>query len=226
MMKLDDFEDVEEEIDFKEQEDIILAPLINQIDLISDAGIKNFVRSVLLKADAFWTAPVYPEPDIYNPDEYLEGGGVLNTQRVVRAIVLLCLANTIAHKEADILIAAGLIHSVTKAKFSEDDIVYDALYPYTLGAMVEVINSQDELYGDDTQSTTLDVDMEDVNMILSLVRRQQGPHSMIPETAPMPLSYENILFTAKLIAMQLHFIADGNERKLGRWILHEESGAK
>ena len=50
---------LKDEIAFKtnEEEDKILAPLLEEINLISNQQIKLFIRSVLFKAKTFWEIP-------------------------------------------------------------------------------------------------------------------------------------------------------------------------
>ena len=75
-----------EDISFKanEEEDKLLAPLMDEIDLISNQQIKLFVRSVLLQAKTFWKIPSSFSGKYHPVDEHGSGGNVLHTKRVVR----------------------------------------------------------------------------------------------------------------------------------------------
>lgn len=209
----------DEPTDVRAEEDVFLEPLLEEIQLINSESIANFVRSVLLRSGDFWFIPVYPEKDLFPPDEYEPGGNIIHTKRVVRAIRLLCYINSLDTKRTDIAIAAALLHTVTKAKYSDESetVEYDLMYPYTVKVLIDVIMRDDEIYSTDDRSTTLDADTEDIQMILMLIRKQMGAHSLIPEVIPQPFSYESILNTAVVIAMNLHILIDGDEINQDRW---------
>ena len=48
---------VEDKSQSAKEEDEILAPLLDEINMINDEGIRFFVRSILLKANLFWIIP-------------------------------------------------------------------------------------------------------------------------------------------------------------------------
>ena len=50
---------LDEDVSFKanEEEDKLLAPLMEEIELISSQQIRLFVRSILLQAKTFWKIP-------------------------------------------------------------------------------------------------------------------------------------------------------------------------
>lgn len=217
-MEMNDLNSVLEEQDtppIKEQEDIVLKPLLAEINLISNPEIKSFTRAVLLRAGPFWTMPVFTELGLYPPDEYDLEGNVLHTKRVVRAIMLLSYGYTVTSFERDMAISAALLHGTSKGVYDGDgNVAYDPMYPYTVRRLVE---SEDILHAVEGQSNTLDLDQAVVAQILKLVRGQMGAHSVVPETIPKPYTYENILHIALLIAMNIHHIVDGEEIIEERW---------
>src|SRR5947207_1860022 len=122
-----------------EEEDEILKPLLTEIGLIQDQNVRSFVRSVLLKADpTFWTVPsTFSDKDFNPPDEKKPQGNVIHTQRVVRAAELLCEAQERPPHEVDLVLAASILHDITKCTFSPDgEVLYDPLHPYTVDAIV------------------------------------------------------------------------------------------
>lgn len=203
---------LKDEITFKanEEEDKILAPLLEEINLISNQQIKLFIRSVLLKAKTFWEIPSSFSGKYHPADEHGPGGNALHTKRVVKISVILSDSYVLTVEERDIIYAACLIHDITKGRFSdsaEKDLVYDPMHPYTVGEFVKKCQENDKKYGSDISSSTLFLEEETVQSILRLVRCHLGPWSPVPET--IPISYlEMIVHIADNIASKLHNIID------------------
>ncbi|MFZ4104936.1 HD domain-containing protein [Flavobacterium sp.] len=193
-----------------EEEDKILAPLLEEINLISNQQIKLFIRSVLLKAKTFWEIPSSFSGKYHPADEHGPGGNALHTKRVVKISVILSDSYALTVEERDIIYAACLIHDITKGRFSdsaEKDLVYDPMHPYTVGEFVKKCQENDKKYGSDISSSTLFLEEETVQSILRLVRCHLGPWSPVPET--IPISYlEMIVHTSDNIASKLHNIID------------------
>lgn len=218
-MKDDVLDDILGDVDIGYQdEDKILAPLLEEIDSINDPGIMSFVRAVLVRAPtSFWVIPSSFTGNYHPPDERDEGGCVLHTQRVTRISREMTVAQDRVQEELDHITAAALIHDITKGSLTpEGKLIYDPMHPYTVDAFVAFVRSEDEKFTDDTKSSTLWISDEDLATILRMVRCHMGSWSPIPETAPVT-SMELTLHLADLLASKLHMMLDGEEIKDWRW---------
>jgi HD superfamily phosphohydrolase YqeK len=215
---LDDL--LKEDIFFKnnEEEDKILFPLLDEINLICSIHIKSFVRSVLLKAENFWVMPSSFSDEYHPIDERDEGGNVLHTKRVVRAAEIICESYVIDTEEKDMIYAACLLHDITKGikKPTENQYTYDPFHPYTVEKFIVWCIDQDKKYTSEASSTTLFVDEITIESILRLIRCHLGPWSPIPETTPAN-QLEMIVHLADNIASKLHIIIDGKNIIEHRW---------
>jgi len=186
--EIDDFISADAQDVFK-QENLILDPLLNELDHIVDTGIQLFVRSVLLSTPFFWVAPVMPDSDtvVYDwpKDVYSAGGEVLNTKRAFRASILLADSFQLELEDRDILFAAVLLHSVAKYESNAGEMEYNDFYPVTFTALIEELRSKQQVIASDGMSNTLSVPDDTVRTICRLVRCQNGPWSIIPEIIPM-----------------------------------------
>lgn len=202
-----------------EEEDKILTPLLDEIDLIEDPGIMTFIRAVLVRAPAaFWVAPSSFTGNYHPPDERREGGGILHTKRVCRIAREMTVAQDRSQEELDQITAAALIHDITKGTMSESgDIAYDPMHPYTVDAFVAWVRAEDDQRSDESRSSTLWISDDDLATILRLVRCHMGSWSPIPETAPVT-SLELTLHLADLLATKLHFMLDGEDVREYRWM--------
>lgn len=200
-----------------EKENQILEPLLEEIDLIRNEGIRNFTRSVLMKAEIFWISPSVNNKEAHPPDEYSVGGNVLHTKRVVRICHLLAQAHMIEQSEYNLLIAAALLHDVTKFIEDEDgSFMYDYFHPYTVDKFVHDVKQTDELRGSENESTALYIQEAEVSKILRIIRCHLGIWGAIPETFPVD-DLEMILHLADLIASKLHWVVDGEHMVEDRW---------
>lgn len=217
---LDEFleEDEQEYIPQFEKENFILEPLLDEIEAIKEEAIRNFVRSVLLKNKAFWIIPSTFSEDYNPPDEHDVGGNVLHTKRVFRICALLADSHILSAIERDILLAAALLHDVTKGVITRDEELpaYDEFHPYTVDRFVRQVKIDDELHGGENQSTMLFLEEEHATRILRIIRCHMGIWSPIPETYPIN-DLEMILYTADTIAVRLHWIIDGEDLVMERW---------
>lgn len=203
---------------FKNEEDIMLAPILKEIEYIFDENIKSFVRSILLRSKSFWLIPSSFSGKYHPIDEHNEGGNVLHTQRVVRAAKLMCESYSLAKEDTDIVLAACLLHDVTKGIMidGEDSFHYDPMHPYTVGKLVKICQEDDIKYASESQSSTIFLSEDIVQSILRLVRCHLGPWSPVPET--MPITYmDMIVHMADNIASKVHFIIDGDIVVEKRW---------
>lgn len=201
------------------QENEILEPLIEEIELITNPKIMSFVRSMLLKAGPFWYIPASFSAEYHPPDERGQGGNVLHTKRVVRACQLLADSFALEYEERDLLYAAALIHDITKGVVWESNgqPSYDPMHPYTVERYLRMARIEDQRYTSEFQSSTLFLDEESAQAIMRLVRCHMGVWSPIPETYPM-YSLEMILHSADHLASHLHWIVDGEELAW-RWMI-------
>ena len=54
---LDDILQDDQIINLSEEENNILSPLLEEISMIEDEGLRSFVRSILFRAESFWSIP-------------------------------------------------------------------------------------------------------------------------------------------------------------------------
>ena len=206
-----------EDISFKanEEEDKLLAPLMDEIDLISNQQIKLFVRSVLLQAKTFWKIPSSFSRKYHPVDEHGSGGNVLHTKRVVRVAQVISDSYGLITQEKDVVYAACLLHDVTKGIAYDDnkeDFFYDPMHPYRVGAFVKKCQENDKKYGSESASSTLFLDEETVQSILRLVRCHLGPWSPIPETVASTYM-DMIVHLSDNVASKLHTIVEISDNK-------------
>lgn len=200
-------------------EDFFLHELYEEIEMISDLRIKSFVRACLLKTDCFWVSAASLE-DSHPPDERVEGGMILHTQRVLRTAMLLAQTVELSNVNLDILIAACLLHDITKAVWRDEErteILHDTMHVYTIDAYVAWVFKQDKSNTEDGKSSSLDCPSEIVDQILRLIRCSHGAWSPIPETQPVSIM-EKILHMADLTATNLHILLDGTDIIEERWM--------
>lgn len=201
-----------------DEENAILKPLIDEIELIVDFNIKSFVRSILLKANSFWVVPSSFSGKYHPSDEHNSGGNVLHTKRVVRAAKVISDSYSLSTEERDIVYAACLLHDVTKGIKNPDNETfhYDPMHPYTVGRLVQKCQEADRKYAGEAQSSTLFVSEETVQSIMRLVRCHLGPWSPVPET--VPITYLDIIVhLADNLASKVHYIVDGDNVIEDRW---------
>jgi hypothetical protein len=201
-----------------EEESKILEPLFDEIEMISDSNIKSFVKSILLRADGFWTIPSSFSGKYHPSDEHNSGGNVLHTKRVVRTAKIISDSYSLSSEERDLVYAACLLHDITKGTLDNDKkhFFYDPMHPYTVGKFVQQCQEYDKKYAGEAQSSTLFVPEETVQSILRLVRCHLGPWSPVPET--VPITYLDIIVhLSDNVASKVHYIVDGEDIIEERW---------
>lgn len=206
-------------LDSREKEDEFLQPLISEIDLISNEDIKSFVRSILLKCDSFWEIPASFSGRHHPYDEHNNGGNVLHTKRVVRIANFLCNSYGLVDEEKDPILAACLLHDITKGKpisNDPDSFEYDPMHPYTVSKFIDKCRTLDKEYANDTVSSTLFVTEDVVQSILRLVRCHLGPWSPVPETYPITYM-DYIVHISDYVASNLHSIIEDSELINEKW---------
>lgn len=199
-------------------EDKILEPMLNEINMIKNEDVKLFVRSILLRSDSFWKIPSSFSGKYHPSDEHNEGGNMLHTKRVIRAAKVLGDSYSLSEEDRDIVYAACLLHDVTKGMKldGEDSFHYDPMHPYTVGKLVKKCQDDDKQFATEAQSSTLFLSEEAVQSILRLVRCHLGPWSPVPETTPITY-LDMIVHMADNIASKLHYLVDGENVKEERW---------
>lgn len=199
-------------------EDIVLEPLLGEINLILDQNIKLFVRSILYRAGDFWEMPASCSGKHHPPDERGVGGNVLHTKRVVRIACMIGESYSLPQDEKDIVVAASLLHDITKA--TRDEVTgkfkYDPMHPYTVGMFVKKCQEEDKNYASESQSSTLFLSEDSVQSILRLVRCHLGPWSPVPETTPITY-LDMIVHIADNLASKMHIMIDGDNVIESRW---------
>lgn len=202
-------------------EDIILEPLLNEINLIKNREIKSFVRALLVNApQVFWYAPSSLDENGYTPhplDEYGEGGMVLHTKRVVHAVMVLSSAVSLDGLEADLLLAGALLHDITKAvAVSDTRVEFDPFHPYTVDTLADYVHEIDDNQANDNSSNTLLLSELEAMTILRIIRCSHGKWSPIVETMPeSPL--EKFLYLADYLATNAPSIIDGDDIDTEWW---------
>lgn len=215
---LDDILDEDQGSNFL-QEDEILNPLLPEIEMIDDDAIKSFVRSILLKSGIFWEIPSSFSGKYHPPDEHGFGGNVLHTKRVVRVAKILCDSYSLSVEETDIILAACLLHDITKGIESEQDgmFQYDPMHPYTVGSFITDCINYDKEYANDSQSSSLFLSEESIQSILRLVRCHLGPWSPVPETYPITYM-DYIVHISDNVASKIHQVIKDSELFNEKWI--------
>jgi HD superfamily phosphohydrolase YqeK len=199
-------------------ENQILAPLLDEINVISDDGIRSFIRSLLIKAENFWDIPSSFSGKYHPADEHGPGGNVLHTKRVVRITLILSESYNLSVEEKDIVVAAALIHDLCKGKkdHGSDTVSYDPMHPYAVGKFVSKCQLHDKKFSSETDSSTLYIPEDLVQSILRLVRCHLGPWSPVPET--YPITYlDFIVHIADSIASKLHSVIMDSDLINPKW---------
>lgn len=206
-------------------ENEVLQDLLEEINMIQDDGIASFVRSVLLKAESFWSIPSSFSGKYHPADEHKPGGNVLHTKRVVRIAKIMAESYSLSEDELDIIIAACILHDVTKGVMSSDvdTFCYDPMHPYTVAKFIASCQIADKEFGSDAQSTTLFITEESVQTILRLIRCHLGPWSPVPETYPITYM-DYIVHLSDNIASKLHLVIEDSELINEKWRKNPNKG--
>ena len=194
------------------QEDEMLKPLLDEINLIEDESIRSFVRSVLLKSEMFWTIPSSFSGKYHPQDEHGVGGNALHTKRVTRIASTLCDSYALTPEERDTILAACLLHDITKGIPDSDKEMfhYDPMHPYTAGKFITNCQKFDKEFGNDSASSSLFITEEVMQTIMRLIRCHLGPWSPVPETYPITyLDY--IVHISDNVASKLHTYIAGSD---------------
>lgn len=207
---LDEFLLKQEAVDQEfHNENAKIKPLLAEIGYIKNQSIQYFVRSLLVKAHEFWFAPA-DNVEGHPTDEYDVGGMVLHTQRVVRTAMLLSEAYGLEEHEKDLVIAAAILHDITKALIlrGDEDMFYDPMHPYTVDAFLKSVSSEDKMFGDESKSSTMYLKEESIAQIMRLIRCHLGLYSPVPETIPITTT-DMVVHLADLVATNLETLQYG-----------------
>lgn len=191
-----------------------LTPLMNEINLIKNEAVQNFVRAMLLEVNPiFWSIEADVQEDGLDShpiDEYDEHGMVRHTQRVVRAVDILSDAYGLEEDERDLVIAAALLHDVTKVVVDPQTGYheYDPMHAYTVGLFMDKVKVKNIMRGDESQSSVMYLSDEITAQIMRLIRVHQGLKSVVPETIPL-LTCEMVIHLAEVVATNLEKILVG-----------------
>lgn len=201
-----------------EEENKILSPLLDELEMITDDAIRSFTRSILLKSKNFWDIPSSFSGKYHPADEHGVGGNVLHTKRVVRIANSISESYALANDERDIVLAACILHDVCKGIEKDDGTgcKYDPMHPYTVNRLVEQCLKHDKNFSNESQSSTLYVSEDIIHSILRLIRSHLGPWSPIPETYPITyLDY--IVHISDNIASKIHTFIEDSELINPKW---------
>jgi len=200
------------------EEDIILEPLLDDINLIEDENIRSFVRSILVRSTDFWLMPSSFSGKYHPKDEHGVGGNVLHTKRDMRVAKILSESYGLTDEEKDMVFAASLLHDIRKGNRNPDSdkFTYDPMHPYTVGQFVRKCQEDDKKFASESQSSTLYLSEDTVQAILRLVRCHLGPWSPVPETTPVTY-LDMIVHIADNVASKVDYIVDGENIKEDRW---------
>jgi hypothetical protein len=199
---------ITEDSDLYLEENQILSPLLDEINMIQDEHIKSFTRALLLAVDEFWEAPSSMSGVYHPPDERGSGGNVLHTKRVVRIVDLLAEAMERSTYETDMLLSAALLHDITKiVRWDKSTVGYDKMHPITVTVLFERVRQSELDAIEELASNTLELDAGTIEQILRLVRCHMGKWSVTPELIPIT-PFEMTLHWADMVAAHLHEVID------------------
>ena len=130
----------------------------------------------------------------------------------------MCDSYSLSEDERDIIIAACILHDVTKGIASEDltSFNYDPMHPYTVGSFISKCQMHDKEYGNDSQSTSLFISEDVAQTILRLIRCHLGPWSPVPETCPITYM-DYIVHIADNVASKIHKVIEDSELMNEQW---------
>jgi hypothetical protein len=162
----------------------VLLPLLYEINLIEDETVKSFVKSLLLKASDFWSAPFVDESSSEIYEE--EGTTLVNfTKLAVHYVRLIGACYDVSPLEMDMITAAALLQDITSISSDDEFFVYDPLHPYTVDSFFLHSVDMDIKYGGDDDPSCVFIDEDIVGGILRVIRCHMGKKSAIPETHPI-----------------------------------------
>lgn len=184
------------------EDQIRIAPLSFEIDLIMDPKVKSFVSFLLSKSELFWEAGVSDGSEDYYPDEeYEQGGLALHVSRTIQTFMLL-ESGFFTNDEKDAAVAALLLRNITKVIYRHDEdppsYIYDPFHVYTVDSFTTSALAAAQLSGQDL-GQLIGISTEVMSLIFRLVRTSDGPESLVPETMPVT-ELERVVYYSCLVA--------------------------
>lgn len=168
--------------------------------LIENGEIRKFAREALIAAPSyFWKIPASLTGQYHPEDTYVYGGEILHIQRVVKAVQQTMERERITdHREKDVLLAAALIHDITKYSMHKElpmSSYQRSINLYKHGRLVrELLENQDN------RAHFASYSQQDwYNEILEIVRTSYGDFAPAEEDRPQT-HLQEILADAKYFA--------------------------
>lgn len=196
-------------------EQIVMDAFSDILQMIKDDDLSKFVSSIFYRVfiykspagSAFWESPASLDPQAHPPDEYDNDGLLIHTRRTAKIAICMGSAVSLSDEDMDILIAAALLHDVTKAIYCNEDfdVTHDPLHLYTIDSFINFMRTDDVRKANDAASHTLNVPYEKISAIIRLIHTSHGVWSPISETLPQT-ELEKILAMANYTAENLHVL--------------------
>lgn len=203
-------------------EQIVLDAFSDIIQHIKSDHVKRFVNSIFYRTfiyksvagSAFWESPSSLNPGEHPPDEYDNDGLLIHTRRVAKIAMCMGSAVGISDDEMDTLLAAALLHDITKAVYCDEElnVTHDPLHIYTIDSFISFMRTDDTRNSHDAKSNTLDISFDQIINIIRLIHCSHGIWSPITETLPSS-ELEKILAMANYTAEHLHVLMPDLFRK-------------
>jgi hypothetical protein len=197
-------------------------PLVSELNLISDKGLREIVALLLAKADFFWTSPVAEIEDMSPPDEYHPGGLVKHVKRVTRAAFFIASSKIMDDEDVMVLISAALLHAVAYPLASNDmegmPQIYNNYYAVAVDKYVQDVLEASMQKGMLTENSFMEEHRynELMERIIRLIHCCEGVFSPISEVVPKT-QLEVMMASAKIVGKSMHVIVDGTNVIDQRW---------
>lgn len=210
--------DILEKLTTDSKGEVYYNPLLeNEIKTIRTEEVRLWVNECLNAAELVWVAPVDNDPTSlsYPPDEFVEGGLVLHIKRLVRSLNIIFQAVLLTDEEMDLVYAAALLAFITKPVFITDDPAdcrFDQYHIITAG-----FYAQEILNGSETQRWAQSIEPEVLARVIRLIHCINGCIPNVMEFVPQDVA-ESAIASANLLAQSVHYIVDGEEPNLDRWL--------
>jgi hypothetical protein len=201
-------------------------PLMSELNLISDKGLREIIALLLAKSDYFWTSPVAAVEDMSPPDEYEPGGLVKHVKRVTRAAFFIASSQIMEEEDIMILISAALLHAVAYPLAHNDTPgmpqVYNDYYAIAVDKYVQDTLEISMHKGMLTENSFMEEQRYNIliEKIVRLIHCCEGVFSPISEVVP-ETSLEIMMASAKIVGKSIHVIVDGPDVISDRWEFDE-----
>lgn len=196
-----------------EQENEVLSPLLEELSLIDNFDIRQFVRAMLLQAPgSFWVA--YADPSdiaqIPDPTDVHEGGLVIHLKKAMRILVVLADSWALSRQDKDLVFAACLLKDVCRiVEFEDGDWDFDDMYMYRVDMFVYEARLAAASNHNELNSSAHLITDGSLFDILKIIRHHRGTYSPVPETVPPKDSLPMLLHFADRLAYKMHgFLVD------------------